>query len=104
MQSNDPNDDLPCKAQIGFLFKRTCGRMDRSGCDFCKGRPISRRTNTWERQYDPYYNDRSYYYGYGNYSSGHWGSGYYDRHDFTDADTRSVRTEHDTDYMQDLGS
>lgn len=106
-QPSDPDDNLPCKAQIGFLFKRTCGRMDRTGCQFCKGRPLSGRTDTWTRDTDPYYYDRSMYQGYGNYSSGHWGYGYYndwDRHDFTDADSCSLMAEHDTDFKQDMGS
>ncbi len=97
----DQSDDLPCQARVGFLFKRTCGRMSRVGCPYCKGQPLPRRTDTWGSGYDPYFTDRSMYRGYGNYSRGYWGNDYY-MNDFRDSDRRSFHHESDTNYEQDL--
>lgn len=97
----EQSDDLPCQAQIGFLFKRTCGRMTRVGCPYCKGQPLPKSSDTWNSDYDPYFNQRSMYKGYGNYSSGSWGSNYH-RYNFTDADSNAVRHERNANFEKDL--
>ena len=105
MQQPPPDnpDDLPCKVQIGFLFKRTCGRISRVGCQYCKGQAIPRNSNTWTQEDDPYFYDRNYYLGYGNYGGG-WGSqSWSDRNDFTQGDSKSVQSAQDADFERDLG-
>jgi hypothetical protein len=75
--------------------------MDRTGCKYCKGNVIPASSNVWNRDYDPYYYDRSYYPGYGYYG-GYYG-GHHRYSDFTDADSSSVAQAQDTDFEQDLG-
>jgi FHA domain len=53
------NANWECDRMVGFLFKRRCGRTDTIGCPDCN---VS------------YDYDYSYYEGFGNYRSGHWGS------------------------------
>jgi pSer/pThr/pTyr-binding forkhead associated (FHA) protein len=96
-----------CDRLIGFLFKRRCGRTDRTGCTYCD--------KPYEND-DPYFYERSYYPGYGHYSHGSWGSQYYydrDRYyydpatgnvDFTDADNISLDDEMDVDFEHDMGA
>ncbi|BAY88162.1 MULTISPECIES: FHA domain-containing protein [unclassified Tolypothrix] len=89
-----------CDRMVGFLFKRRCGRTDRTGCPDC------------EQSYE---DDYAYYSEYGNYRSG-WGRDYYDDRDrysydpetgdvdFTEADAVSVETETDTEFETDMGA
>jgi hypothetical protein len=95
-----------CDRNIGFLIPRRCGRTDRTGCTHCGGDPNN----------DPYFSDRSYYVGYGNYNRGYWGSNYYYNRnsydydpvtgnvDFTEADNASLEMEGDTDFEIDMGA
>jgi hypothetical protein len=94
-----------CDHQVGFLFKRRCGRTDPRDCLHCSG--------TGQNAYD---DDYAYYRGYGSYHNGYWGDRYYDDRDryaynsdtgnvdFTDADSVSFINESDTDYEQDMGA
>ncbi|MBD2353851.1 FHA domain-containing protein [Tolypothrix sp. FACHB-123] len=89
-----------CDRMVGFLFKRRCGRTDRTGCPDCN---------------QTYEDDYAYYSEYGNYRSG-WGRDYYedrDRYsydpetgnvDFTEADAVSLETEQDADFESDMGA
>ncbi|BAY25051.1 Forkhead-associated protein [Calothrix sp. NIES-2100] len=89
-----------CDRMVGFLFKRRCGRTDRTGCPYCE---------------QTYENDYAYYSDYGHYRSG-WGSDYYDERDrysydpdtgnvdFTEADAVSLEDERDTDFESDMGA
>lgn len=94
-----------CDRQVGFLFKRRCGRTSTSGCPHCdEGRAAD--------DYDPYFYEHNYYPGYGLYTRGYWGSNYYyerDRYsydpdtrsiDFTEADAEAFEQEGDMDYEQ----
>lgn len=80
--------------------------MDRTGCSYCKGRPIANDTDLWNQYDDPYFRDRMLYPQYGRYGQGSWGYGYvsgdYSSTDFTDADATSFDMESNTDYEQDL--
>ncbi|OCQ99580.1 peptide-binding protein [Nostoc sp. MBR 210] len=88
-----------CDRMVGFLFKRRCGRIDRSNCPDC---------NT---SYD---DDYAYYPEYGSYR--YWGSSYYhDRDnysydpetgnvDFTEADAISFEAERDSDFETNMGA
>ncbi len=94
-----------CDRMVGFLFKRRCGRTDSTGCPYCQGG----QTNE-----DPYWNDYSYYRGYGRYDD--WGNYYYYRRnyyyynrethevDFTEADSEAFEQESDTDFEVDFGA
>jgi hypothetical protein len=83
-----------CDRMVGFLFKRRCGRTDRTGCPDCD---------------QTYENDYAYYPRYGSYQSG-WGSDYYhDEYetsnvDFTDADSVSLENERDADFEHNMGA
>lgn len=91
----------PCDRQVGFLFKRRCGRTDKTDCPDCN---------------ESYDNDYAYYSEYGYYRSGYWGSDYYhdrDRYsydpetgniDFTEADAVSLENERDEDFERDMGA
>ena len=95
-----------CNRQVGFLFKRRCGRPTLPGesyCQNCQGND------------DPFFYDYDTYYpGYGSYRRGYWGHSYYrdrDRNyydanrrstDFTEADGESFEHEGDQDYEMDL--
>jgi hypothetical protein len=90
-----------CDRMVGFLFKRRCGRTDRTDCPYCN---------------ESYEEDYAYYSGYGNYRSGYWGSDYYyerDRYsydpntgnvDFTEADAMSFENENDADFESNMGA
>jgi hypothetical protein len=90
-----------CDRQVGFLFKRRCGRTDRTGCPHCN---------------DSYENDYAYYSEYGYYRSGAWGSDYYDNRDaysydpqtgnveFTEADSVSLENERYDDFESNMGA
>lgn len=96
-----------CDRQVGFLFKRRCGRTDPTGCPYCRGGQVN-------PDYDPFGTDHTYYSGYGYYGQHHWGHGYYaDRHhytydshtrqlDFNDSDAASFEEEADRDYENRL--
>ncbi|MDM9384398.1 FHA domain-containing protein [Chlorogloeopsis sp. ULAP01] len=98
---------VECDRMIGFLFKRRCGRTDRTDCLYC--------TQEYENNH-PYYYDYTYYDGYGVYRSGYWGSDYYselDRYcyspetgnvDFTEADCVSLEEERDGDFEINMGA
>jgi FHA domain len=89
-----------CDRMVGFLFKRRCGRTDRTGCADC------------EQSYE---NDYAFYSEYGNYHSG-WGRDYYDDRDrysydpetgnvdFTEADAVSLEAQRDADFESDMGA
>ncbi|MBD2194351.1 MULTISPECIES: FHA domain-containing protein [Calothrix] len=97
-----------CDRMVGFLFKRRCGRTDRTGCPDCN---------------QTYSDDYAYYSEYGNYRSG-WGRDYYQERvseappqearysydpetgdvDFTEADAVSLETEQDADFESDMGA
>ncbi|MBD2206422.1 FHA domain-containing protein [Calothrix sp. FACHB-1219] len=89
-----------CDRMVGFLFKRRCGRTDRTGCPDCN---------------QTYADDYAYYSEYGNYRSG-WGRDYYEDRgrysydpetgdvDFTEADAVSLETERDADFESDMGA
>lgn len=98
-----------CDRQVGFLFKRRCGRTTRAGCPFCKGGRV--------QDNDPYfYEDYDYYPGYGSYHRGGWGYPYYSNRDlyyydrergmmdFTEADAAAFESEGDQDYEMDMGA
>jgi hypothetical protein len=97
--------EMGCDRQVGFLFKRRCGRTDARDCPDCS-----------DTGRDPYYDDYAFYRGYGSYNDGYWGHRYYDDRDrygynsdtgnvdFTDADSVSFMNESDTDYEQDMGA
>jgi FHA domain len=97
-------DVWECDRMVGFLFKRRCGRTDRTNCPDCN------QTD------DPYYYDYEYYSGYGNYRSGRWGNNYYnerDRYcydpesgnvDFTEADSICLENERDGDFETNMGA
>lgn len=90
-----------CDRMVGFLFKRRCGRTDRTDCPHC---------------HPAYQQDYAYYSGYGDYHSGSWGSSYYhnrdcyyynpetDNVDFTEADAMSLENEYDGDFEQNMGA
>lgn len=97
-----------CDRKVGFLFKRRCGRTSRVGCPYC-----DQATTTA----DPYfYDEYTYYPGYGTYGRGYWGHSYYvNRHhyyydaergrtDFTEADAAAFEAENDQDYEMDMGA
>lgn len=112
---NDPSSSMPpeigpdgtCDRQVGFLFKRRCGRTTAAGCTYCQNGRVEQ---------DPYFYDYDLYPGYGQYSRGYWGHAYYanrDRYtynsetrrmDFTEADAASLEEEADTDYELDMGA
>ncbi len=104
----EENAKTGCDRQVGFLFKRRCGRLTPTGCPYC------RQNNSHD--YDPYEADYFYYEHYGDYTVGHWGSDYYaerDRYyynrdagrmDFTEADAASFEEEFDNDYEMDMGA
>ncbi|MDZ7958947.1 MAG: FHA domain-containing protein [Aulosira sp. DedQUE10] len=89
-----------CDRMVGFLFKRRCGRTDRTDCPYC------------EQSYE---DDYAFYSEYGNYRSG-WGRDYYDDRDhysydpetgnvdFTEADAVSLEAERDADFESDMGA
>lgn len=89
-----------CDRMVGFLFKRRCGRTDRTGCPYC------------EQSYE---DDYAYYSEYGNYRSG-WGRDYYDDRDrysydpetgdvdFTEADAVSLEAQSDAEFETDMGA
>ncbi|OUL22810.1 peptide-binding protein [Nostoc sp. RF31YmG] len=89
-----------CDRQVGFLFKRRCGRTDRTDCPYCD---------------QTYEDDYAFYSDYGHYRSG-WGSDYYDDRDrysydpetgnvdFTDADSVSLENERDADFERNMGA
>jgi hypothetical protein len=93
--------DALCDRMVGFLFKRRCGRTDKTGCPHCN---------------ESYENDYAYYSEYGNYGSGNWGHNYYqdrDRYyydpeignvDFTEADSISLENESDADFERNMGA
>ncbi|MEB3147496.1 MAG: FHA domain-containing protein [Sphaerospermopsis sp.] len=88
-----------CDRMIGFLFKRRCGRTDKTNCPDCN---------------QSYENDYAYYPEYGSYRS--WGSSYYYNRDnysynpetgnvdFTEADAISLEDERDTDFERNMGA
>jgi hypothetical protein len=96
-----------CDRQVGFLFKRRCGRTDRAGCPDC---------NSGQRTQDTDYDEYAYYPRYGYYDHGYWGYNYYSHRDrysydpttgnvnFTDADSASFDQEQDVDYEIDMGA
>jgi pSer/pThr/pTyr-binding forkhead associated (FHA) protein len=98
---NAGQQDALCDRMVGFLFKRRCGRTDKTGCPHCN---------------ESYENDYAYYGEYGNYSSGNWGHNYYqdrDRYyydpetgnvDFTEADSVSLENESDADFERNMGA
>jgi FHA domain len=89
-----------CDRMVGFLFKRRCGRTDKTGCPDCH--PV-------------YEDDYAFYSEYGNYRSG-WGRDYYDGRDrysydpetgdvdFTEADAVSLEAQRDADFESDMGA
>lgn len=98
--------DGTCTRQVGFLFKRRCGRTSAAGCSHCQNGRVNN---------DPFFYDYDTYYpGYGSYRRGYWGHSYYrdrDRYyydanrrstDFTEADGESFEHEGDQDYEMDL--
>lgn len=97
-----------CEQQVGFLFKRRCGRRERLGCPYCFGDP--------NRQEDPetlYADDYRYYPNYSSYNNpNYWG---YDSYrygvsddselrqvDFTEADAEPFVEEQSMDYELSL--
>jgi hypothetical protein len=90
-----------CDRMVGFLFKRRCGRTEKTGCPHCN---------------ESYQDDYAYYGEYGNYRSGNWGHNYYedrDRYcydpetgnvDFTEADSVSLENESDADFERNMGA
>ncbi|MBU7582259.1 MAG: FHA domain-containing protein [Nostoc sp. TH1S01] len=88
-----------CDRMVGFLFKRRCGRTDKTNCPDCNA------------SYD---DDYAYYPEYGSYR--YWGSSYYhDRDnysydpetgnvDFTEADAVSFEIERDSDFETNMGA
>jgi hypothetical protein len=83
-----------CDRMVGFLFKRRCGRTDKTGCPDCD---------------QTYEDDYAYYPRYSSYRSG-WGSDYYhDEYetsnvDFTDADSVSLEDDRDADFESNMGA
>ncbi|MBD2448391.1 FHA domain-containing protein [Nostoc sp. FACHB-152] len=88
-----------CDRMVGFLFKRRCGRTDRTNCPFCN---------------ESYTEDYAYYPNYGSYRDS-WGSSYYRETtysyesetgnvDFTDADGNSLEDERNTDFETNMGA
>lgn len=96
-----------CDHQVGFLFKRRCGRTSSEGCPHCDS---GRQTKY------PFLDDYSHYPSYGTYRQGSWGDSYYSDRDryhynsasgnvnFTDADNAALIKEADADFEQDLGA
>lgn len=94
-----------CDRIVGFLFKRRCGRIDRTNCPYCQGGQVVQ---------DPYMYDYNYYPDYGRYES--WersysyqqdvsDSGTYQNEvDFTEGDAVAFETEMDQDFEQDFGA
>lgn len=79
-----------CNRQVGFLFKRRCGRIDPTGCWYCNSE-------------NPYHQDYAYYPGFGRYDSWGW-QAYTNRHlyfydsekgevDFTEGDAEALSEE-----------
>lgn len=99
-------NNLECDRMVGFLFKRRCGRTDRTNCPNC---------NESTENNDSYFYEYSYYETYGDYRFRYWGSDYYhnrDRYrydpntgnvDFTDADGISLENERDVDFEHHMG-
>jgi FHA domain len=105
--TSEGNSESICEEMIGFLFKRRCGRTDRTNCGYCQNN-TSTNTN--------YYEEYSYYEGYGNYQRGYWGNDYYQQRenysynpetgnvDFTEADSTSFEEEIDGNFETDMGA
>lgn len=131
-----------CQETKGFLFHHPCAQPAINQCDQCQklccelhgviegtsvycitcakkmaqsasggARPGYRRGD-YSDDDDAYWYSDSYYHGYGNYSSGHWGSSHAstaghspprDPNDFTPADTQSVQAEGDANFEQEIG-
>jgi hypothetical protein len=96
-----------CERMVGFLFKRRCGRTDRTNCTYC----CDGNNND-----DPYYYDYAYYGQYNSYSSGNGGSDESELHecscennseaeniDFTEADSVFLE-EADCGFELDMGA
>lgn len=87
-----------CDRMVGFLFKRRCGRTDRTNCPYCN---------------ESYTEDYAYYPDYGSYRYG-WGSNSYRENnysynetnnvDFTEADAISLEDERNTDFETNMGA
>lgn len=98
---NFTNTTSECDRMVGFLFKRRCGRTDKTGCPHCN---------------ESYSEDYAYYGEYGNYHSGNWGDNYYEDRasysydpetgnvDFTEADSVSLENESDADFERNMGA
>jgi len=96
-----------CDRQVGFLFKRRCGRPTTEGCPDCQNGQI-------EPGRDRYEDDYAFYPDYGHYGRGRWGHDYYhNRHhyhynphsrhvDFNESDAASFEQSGDQDYEMDL--
>lgn len=98
---NFTNTTGECDRMVGFLFKRRCGRTDKTGCPHCN---------------ESYSEEYAYYGEYGNYRSGNWGDNYYENRasycydpetgnvDFTEADSVSLDQESDADFERNMGA
>lgn len=105
--TSSAEDSGRCDRLVGFLFRRRCDRTSRIGCPYCGG-------NVDNAPY--FYQEHSYYPGYGNYDSGYWGSEYYYERDhysynpetgnvdFTEADNASLEMAADEDFELDMGA
>jgi hypothetical protein len=87
-----------CNRQVGFLFKRRCGRIDPTGCWYCQ--PNQNNGKSYE---EIYHQDYAYYPGFGRYDSWGW-QAYANRHlyvydsekeavDFTEGDAEALSEE-----------
>jgi len=99
---DDPNNlDEPCRALVGFLFKRRCGRLSRVGCAYCNGVALDSETNLWDPVRDPFFTDRMLYPDFQNYTW--WTSDNPTAVDFVDADGATLLNDDDDfDFEKDL--
>ena len=99
--------DGTCQRQVGFLFKRRCGRTSTKGCRDCQNGRLNSERDLYAEEY-------AWYESFGDYSVGNWGDAYYydrDRYsydpatrnvDFNESDAASFEEEGDHDYEMEL--
>ncbi len=89
-----------CPQLVGFLFKRRCGRKDRTDCPYCKGVAPAAGADFWAPERDPYFADRSLYPNYQKYDW--WVSDQTGSVDFFDADGVTLLNDDDSDFDFEL--
>ena len=127
MSMNEQWDRNFCNEKSGFLFSHacdrpasvSCGHCDKpvcgdhlhsvegqSVCTSCAKRQKSQAGNRTNRHYDRYDDDPyfygGYYYGSGFHSFGYRSASQHDPHDFTEADSESLLSDHEDGFENDM--